>query len=103
MRIQFERTGGVAGIPLVIDLDSDSLPQQEQLALQELVEAADFFRLPERITTPLPVADRFVYLVMIEAEAQTQTVIVNEAAVPSSLRPLLEWLTTAGRRRRGRG
>ena len=71
--------------------------------MRELVEAADFFQLPERITTPLPVADRFLYRVTIEAEAQTHTVIVSEAAVPSSLRPLLEWLTTAGRRWRRSG
>ena len=90
-------------MPMVIAIDSDSLSQQDNRKLCELVAAAEFFQLPESIATPVLNADRFMYRVTVEAGERRHFVEVSESAVPSSLRPLLEWLTIEGRRRRGVG
>ena len=104
MQIQFERTGGFAGMRIAAAIDLESLAPQDEHELRHLVDAAGFFRLPQVITESTPNADRFVYRVTVEAEEQRHTVEVSEGAVPSSLRPLLEWLTAAGRRgQRGGG
>ena len=63
MRIQFERTGGFAGMRTVASIDSDSLPPGQAQELRELVDAADFFNLPSRIEDSGEGADQFQYTV----------------------------------------
>jgi len=101
MRVHFERTGGMAGMRLTATIDGEALAPDEQRQLEELVTAADFFALPGRLATPSPGADRFQYRVTVERGDQRHTVVVEEAASPPALRPLMEWLTRAARGRRG--
>lgn len=100
MRISFERTGGFAGMRVTATIDSESLSPQEEREMCDMVQAAGFFQLPTSMETPTPGADRFVYTLTVESDGQRRTVKVSEAAVPSSLRPLLEWLTVAARKAR---
>ncbi|MBW4686974.1 MAG: hypothetical protein KME40_18170 [Komarekiella atlantica HA4396-MV6] len=92
MRISFERTGGFAGISKKKTFDTDSLPPNEAQELPRLVEAADLFKLPERITSSNPQSDRFQYKLTLEDNGKQHTVTVSEAALPGTLRPLIEWL-----------
>lgn len=103
IRIHFERSGGFAGMGMAATIDSDSLSPQEERDLRSMVEAAGFFQLPGMIAAPTTGADRFVYRLAVEVDGQEHTVEMSEAAVPSQLRPLLEWLTTAARKARRRG
>lgn len=93
MQIYYERTGGFAGMRLAVTLDSEKLPDEEARKLQQLVEAAHFFTLPAATTRPLTGADRFQYKLTVQTQQQQHTVEVVEAAIPMSMRPLLEWLT----------
>jgi hypothetical protein len=93
MRVYFERFGGFAGLHLSTTVDSDTLTHEEQQLLADMVAASDFFHLPSQITTPSPGPDRFQYKIAIESADQRHTVIVNDEVIPSTLRPLIKWLT----------
>lgn len=92
MRISFERAGGFAGISTTKTVDTADIPANEADQLPQLVEASDFFNLPEKITASTAQADRFQYTLTVEDEERKHTVTVSEAALPGTLRPLIEWL-----------
>ncbi|OUL23652.1 hypothetical protein BV372_29710 [Nostoc sp. T09] len=97
MRISFERTGGFAGISKKTTVDTATLPPNEANELPRLVEAAGLFNLPEKITSPNPQVDRFQYKLTVEDQGKQHTVTVSEAALPGTLRPLIEWLNQVAR------
>jgi len=99
MRISFERTGGFAGISKKTTVDTATLAPNEAQELLRLVEVADLFNLPERITSPNPQSDRFQYRLTVEDNGRQHTVTVSEAALPGTLRPLIEWLNNAANKR----
>lgn len=99
MRMTFERTGGFAGITLTKVFDTADLPENEANQLRQLVDAANFFRLPKTITSNSKQPDRFQYQLKVEDNGKQHTVEVSEQAAPGTLRPLLDWLMTAARRR----
>ncbi len=99
MHIHFERTGGFAGLTLTADIAADTLSQDEQSRLQQLVEDADFFALPAELHDAGTASDQFVYRVTIEVAGRCHTVETAESAAAPELQPLLEWLTRAARRR----
>ncbi|MEJ1930346.1 protealysin inhibitor emfourin [Nostoc sp. NIES-2111] len=95
MRVFLERTGGFAGISKSINVDTNQLSQQEAEELSRLVAAADLFRLPAQMISSHPQIDRFQYQITIEDNGQRHTVTANEAALPNSLKTLVEWLNQA--------
>ncbi|MCC5627353.1 hypothetical protein LC613_03910 [Nostoc sphaeroides CHAB 2801] len=99
MRVSFERTGGFAGISKKTTVDTDTLPPNEASTLARLVEVADLFRLPEHITSPNQESDRFQYKLTVEDKSKQHTVTVSEAALPGTLRPLIEWLQNISQKR----
>lgn len=92
MQISFKRSGGFTGIPMAITVDTNALPATEAAQLQRLVEAANFFQLPTKMTAAGQV-DRFQYQIAIEENGQQHSVTVSESALPDPLRPLVEWLS----------
>ncbi|MFQ5916035.1 MAG: protealysin inhibitor emfourin [Nitrospinota bacterium] len=103
LRVQWERTGGFAGMRMAATIDSEALSQEEARRLRELVEAAGFFELPEEIAGPAEGADRFLYTLTVEMEGRRHTVRTSEAAAPPGLRSLIRWLTNAARKGRRSG
>lgn len=93
MRIVFERTGGFAGRKIQGSIDSSMLPVAEARRLTRLIEQSRFFELPPVLEPAHPAADRFSYRVTVESEQGRHTVEASEAAVPSPMRPLLDYLT----------
>ena len=100
LKVQWERTGGFAGMRMASSIDSGSLSEEEARRLHELVEAAGFFELPEELTGPAGGADRFLYTLTVEMDGRRHTVRTAEAAAPAALRSLIRWLTNAARARR---
>jgi hypothetical protein len=98
MRVEFRREGGFAGIPLGAVFDAESLSAEDAGTLRELMEAADFFNLPAT-TTPARGADRFQYVVTVEADGKRHTVRTTDAAAPEPLRTLLDFLIKLVRKR----
>lgn len=72
-------------------VDTETLSSPEAQTLKRLVDTADFFRLPEKISGATQ-PDRFQYDITIEDNDRRHHVEVGEANVPGTLRPLLDWL-----------
>jgi hypothetical protein len=97
MLIQFERTGGFAGMRQSATIDTASLLAEQTRALENAIEAAHFFDLPAQMAAPAQAADYFHYRVTIEAEAKRHTVDVDEPAASPELQMLLQQLTQLAR------
>ncbi len=93
MRVLFERSGGFAGITIRKEFDAAHMTKAQSRQLQEHVHRAGFFELPQRIQASTTSPDRFHYRLTIESGSRTHTVDLDEAAVPSVLRPLLDFLS----------
>jgi hypothetical protein len=100
MRISFERTGGVAGMVMAVELDTRRFPQEESQTWEDLVEAADFFKLSPTLHSAQPETDRFEYKLTVWKGLRRHTVTVSESAAPAALQPLLERLQSAARNKR---
>ncbi len=99
MQVHFERSGGFAGLRISLDVDSANLPPEEASELSKLIETAHFFELPAVLRAIQPGADRFQYRLKVKTESQEHSVELDEAATPEGLRPLLNWLMAAKRKR----
>jgi len=101
MRIDFERTGGFAGMRLAATIDTAALPADQASTLQGLIDSAHFFDLPALIPVPTNAADQFHYRVAIEAEGKRHAVDVRESSASPALQALLQQLTLLARSARG--
>src|SRR5215467_9537274 len=94
MRIRFERSGGFAGLPTTLEVDSSSISLNEQSRVKAMIDTAKFFELP--LDTPLPknAADYFKYKITIEnnENGKSRTITTNDMTMPSELRPLVDYL-----------
>ncbi len=91
-KIKFERTGGVVGQNINLDLDLDSLPASESQHLLRLIQESDFFNLPENLVATSTL-DEFRYAIEVEAGSAQHRVRTNDTGAPESLRPLLSDLS----------
>jgi hypothetical protein len=102
MLIEFERTGGFAGMRLAATIDTASLQPNEAQVLHDLVVDAGFFDLPAHIERRDKGADRFHYVLTVQASGQQHTIEVGESAISDALRPLIDKLTMLARSGRHR-
>ena len=100
MRIEFERSGGFAGLRLAATIEVDSLSVEEADELCRLVEEAGFFDLPTLIAGGDARPDQFTYKVTVETQGRGHTVELENGEPPPALRPLLDRLTRVARGRR---
>ncbi len=100
MKIYLERTGGFTGIPFNVAIDTDQCEEEERDTLSELVEAAQFYSLPKKISPVGQEPDRFQYRITIEKAGESHTVEAGESAIPDSLQPLVRHLIALGRAKR---
>jgi hypothetical protein len=98
MRASLERTGGFAGLRLTSVADTDTLDADDAKRLQELIDEADFFKLPETVAPKKPQPDRFQYRLTVEDNKRKHTVNISEAAIPPNVRPLTDFLTRLARK-----
>lgn len=93
MKIRVERSGGFAGMTRTVEVDVDSLSEEERSIVTSLVSNADFFALPSVVPrNDQRGADLYSYRITIESEDGTHTVEATQLSVPDSLEPLIEWL-----------
>lgn len=99
LQIEFERSGGFAGVALRKSVDAGDLPQAEADELRNLVERADIPALAERSPGPGPGRpDRFQYDLTVTLDDRRYQVTMGETDLPESLRPLVDKLLTLARR-----
>jgi hypothetical protein len=97
MRIDFSRSGGVAGMTMRTSVDVDTLPADVRRQVCDWVEASDFFSLPAQPAAGSGGADRFNYEIRIEDTGRSHSISIGEADAPQTLRPLLDWLNRTAR------
>ncbi len=98
-KILFERAGGFMGRKVSVTIDLDELSEEQAEALEELLDEADFFELPEDLTRP-PMPDGFTYNITVFSAESQHSVRLSDSTAPDELRPLLEELSRQARMRR---
>lgn len=86
MRLELERSGGLAGRTVRWSLDTDTLPREEAAAVAALAAQADAWAGP-----PAPGNDRFAYRLRILGGTTPVDVSFGEPG-PAAARPLLDRL-----------
>jgi hypothetical protein len=99
MQIAFERTGGIAGARIRLNLPEGALSGAEAEKLEALVQQSRFFELPSAMSPRQLATDRFHYRLTIKQGGRQHTVEVDEPDVPAELQPLLDTLMQLARRR----
>jgi hypothetical protein len=97
MHIQFERTGGFAGMPLSVTIDTAALAADQNQSLQDAIAGARFFDLPAQLSAPSQIADQYHYRVTIEDQGRRHTVDADEAVASPAFQALLQQLTLLAR------
>ena len=87
--IVFERSGGVVGNEIHLDLDLNNLPENESQYLHKLLFDADFFKIPENLSA-VSTPDEFQYVITVKAGSSSHTVRVSDTTMPKSLLPLVK-------------
>jgi len=90
--VTFERSGGIVGNEVYLDLDLESLSRDTAQRLQKLIAKADFFNIPANLgmsSTP----DEFQYRVTVDDGDKYHSVRTTDTTMPKSLLPLIRELT----------
>jgi hypothetical protein len=91
-KINFERSGGFAGIRLVAEIEMDDLPDDQKNEILKILDEADFDELPEKLSGKMPMPDEFVYLIKVNNDEKEHHVLTGESSLPGDLQPLIEIL-----------
>jgi hypothetical protein len=104
--ILLERTGGLAGIPLTVEVKSDgtvtrdgvtSTISPDQVAfLDNLLDQLNFFGLQGVFTAPGTSADTYHYAVTVERAGSSRTIRAEDGFLPSEMIQLLSLLSDLG-------
>jgi len=92
-RINFERTGGFAGIRIAAEIEIDELPEDKKGEILALFDKMNFDELPEKLSGKMPIPDEFVYSITIESDGNEHRIFSGESSLPDEMQPLLEILT----------
>jgi hypothetical protein len=95
--IDFERAGGYAGLTLHATIDSHSLSAEEAEQLVRLMHEAGISDLVQGSTLTHSSPDQFTYRLTIKWGEDEHSVQLAEKQIPTSMRPLLKFLTIRSR------
>jgi phage portal protein BeeE len=90
--ITFDRSGGVIGSDMHLELDTQNLSEEDASVLRRLIDEADFFNLPENLVVQ-PNTDEFQYQITIDDDERSHTVRVSDSSMEKPLHPLIKELT----------
>ena len=93
-RIELERTGGFAGVPVRVQVGPDDEDAARWSGLLEGVDLAGFATEQDSAQ-----ADRFSYALRIETEGGVHDLHCGEQSLPDALRPLVAALVGRARAR----
>ncbi|MBZ0290379.1 MAG: hypothetical protein K8I30_22330 [Anaerolineae bacterium] len=101
--ILFERTGGIAGIPLTIEIRSDGTVTRDGVAsaitpdqvtlIDTVLDQLNFFGLQGVFTAPGTSADTYHYAVTVERAGSSRTIRAEDGFVPPELQQFLALLS----------
>ena len=92
MRIRYERSGGLANVPLEFELDSKQVSGNKARDLKQLIEKARVFDQPAKPPVARSVPDQHQYELTVEEGGRTHTIRTSDIAASPELLDLLDWL-----------
>ncbi len=98
MRVSLRKTGGIAGLKISAEADSEQLSPAEDREMRELLERAKLFDQPAQPgarSTP----DQFQYEITVEDQGKRHSFVTNDAAAPDELLDFIDWLFAAAKKR----
>ncbi|MGE5250414.1 MAG: protealysin inhibitor emfourin [Bacteroidota bacterium] len=90
--IHFERTGGLLGGEINMDVNLAEMPDDEAQVLQQLLLDSDFHNVPEN-SNSTSVPDEFHYVITVRAGQSEHTVRTTTTGMPEALSPLVAELS----------
>jgi hypothetical protein len=90
MKINFSRTGGFMPIPLNAQLDTETMNPAEAGQLQRLIEDSGIMSMQGAEVKGA--RDMHYYTIKIEDDGQTHRVRFDQISIPSSVKPLIDFL-----------
>lgn len=91
-KIEFERSGGFAGVTLSVVIQLDQLPEEEAQHLRGLVQNAHIFELQSPPRSPDQV-DAFQYTLNVHTQNNSKTLTFDESNISAEAKPLIQILT----------
>jgi hypothetical protein len=92
MKVLYVQKGGLAGLTLSSNADTDLLSPDEKQKIEEMIAKAKFFDLPSKSPPPNPgAADYYLYKITVETEKRNHTVETTDLTMPPELRPLITY------------
>jgi hypothetical protein len=92
MRIDFARSGGLAGLTMAVSIDTARLPPDAAAVVDAALSQADLAELAARPRQPAAGADRYQYDLTIERDGECHSLSFPESEVPPELRPVVDAL-----------
>ncbi len=100
MLVRLVRTGGIAGLKVRAEVDSEQLPPAQKREMKKLVGEAKLFDQPaKRGGRAMP--DQFQYEITIEDGGETHSFVTYDEGASDELLELVDWLTTTSRDQKG--
>ncbi|WP_250283537.1 protealysin inhibitor emfourin [Frankia sp. CiP1_Cm_nod2] len=94
MRVEFERSGGFAGLVLHAVLDTSELDPEQAGQAEAALDTLGW----DQPATPPQGADLYQYrFTVTDAAGRRRSAVLNELQVPAALRPLVRELVARGR------
>jgi len=96
MRVSCRKTGGVAGLKISAEIDSDQLSSDQAHKMNELVERAKLF---DQAAKPggKSMPDQFQYEITVEDGGKKHSFVTNDATASEELLDLVDWLFDVAR------
>ncbi|MGE0127046.1 MAG: protealysin inhibitor emfourin [Blastocatellales bacterium] len=98
MRVSVKKSGGIAGLKVRAEVDSEQLSPAQGRKMKDLVEQANLFDQPAK-PSGRSMPDQFQYEVTVEDQGKTHSFVTNEAAASDDLLELVDWLIAASKRK----
>lgn len=95
--IWFERSGGFTGIPVKVEINSDTLSAEDQVKLRQLIDESNFLDIQDIDSLPKDLPDQFYYQLTIESSGKKRSAGFTDMNVPDDLRQLINYLVRMGR------
>ncbi len=103
MKVRLVRSGGVAGVRVITEVESGELTSDEALQLERLVKDASWSGLPTRTMRKPEARDLLEYALTVEGDAPPKTIVGNDLTLPPEARELVAFVIERGRHLKAAG
>jgi hypothetical protein len=92
MLVNFERSGGFAGLHLKHQVDVSRLNDKKKAEFEAAIDRAKFFDLPTEMLPKRPLPDLFNYKLSVKDRDKEHQIIFSDETITPELKPLVSIL-----------